>query len=98
MVVVAKMTALEGKEAEMEKALRNMIPQVSGEQGTLVYTLHRDQANPRVFLFYEKYKDGDALVVHSSTPYFKELFKTLKPLLDGKPEIGMYTELAALPS
>lgn len=96
MIVVAKMTALEGKEAEMEKALIDMVALVSKEPGTLVYTLHKDQTNPRAFLFYEKYKDVESLGFHSATPYFKELFKTLKPLLDGKPEIGMYTELAGI--
>lgn len=96
MVVVAKLTALEGKEADMEKALTDMVALVAEEPGTLVYTLHKDQTNPRVFLFYEKYKDIEALGFHSATPYFKELFKTLKPLLDGKPEISMYTEIAAI--
>lgn len=96
MVVVAKLKALSGKEAHMEKALLDMIPKVAEEEGTLVYTLHRDQNDPSIFLFYEKYTDGDALVAHSSTPHFKELFKTLKPLLDGNPEISMYNELAGI--
>ncbi|MBU1170708.1 MAG: antibiotic biosynthesis monooxygenase [Proteobacteria bacterium] len=96
MIVVAKMTALNGKEADMEKALLDMIPLVKEEVGTITYTLHKDQNNPRVFLFYEKYTDLDALVAHSSTEYFKALFKTLKPMLDGKPEISMFTELAGI--
>jgi quinol monooxygenase YgiN len=96
MIVVAKLKAAAGKEEEMKKALMDMIPKVSEEEGTLVYTLHQDQTDPTVFLFYEKYKDADALVVHSSTPYFKELFRTLKPLLDGNPEIAMYNELAGI--
>ena len=96
MIVVAKLKAAAGKEKEMEKALLDIIPKVSEEEGTLVYTLHQDQNDPTVFLFYEKYKDTDALVAHSSTPHFKELFKTLKPLLDGNPEIAMYNELAGI--
>lgn len=96
MIVVAKLKAAAGKEKEMEKALLDIIPKVSEEEGTLVYTLHQDQNDPTVFLFYEKYKDTDALVAHSSTPHFKELFRTLKPLLDGNPEIAMYNELAGI--
>ncbi len=96
MVIVAKIKAAAGKEKEMEKALLDMIPKVSEEEGTLVYTLHQDQNDPTVFLFYEKYKDTDALVAHSSTPHFKELFRTLKPLLDGNPEIAMYNEIAGI--
>ena len=96
MIVVAKLKAAAGKEKEMEKALLDIIPKVSEEEGTLVYTLHQDQNDPTVFLFYEKYKDTDALVAHSSTPHFKELFRTLKPLLDGNPEIAMYNEIAGI--
>lgn len=96
MVVIAKITAIEGKEADMEKALLEMIPKVKEEKGTLMYTLHRDQNNPRVFLFYEKYKDLEALTAHSTTPHFKALFKTLQPLLDGQPEITMFTEIAGI--
>jgi len=96
MVVVAKLKAVKGKEKEMEKALLDIIPKVKEEEGTLVYTLHQDQNDPCVFLFYEKYKDMDALVVHSSTPHFKALFGTIKPLLDGNPEIVMYNELAGI--
>ena len=94
MVVVAKLKAKAGEEAKMEAALRDMVAKVAQEQGTLTYTLHRAQQDPRVFLFYEQYKDDAALKAHSSTPYFKELFGFLKPLLDGAPEIDMYEELA----
>ena len=96
MVIVAKLKAFKGKENEMKEALLDIIPKVREEEGTLMYTLHQDQNDPGVFLFYEKYKDTDALVAHSSTPHFKVLFKTLKPLLDGNPEIVMYNELAGI--
>ena len=55
MVVVAELKAIEGKEGEMEKALLAIIPDVKGEEATLVYTLHRDMGDPTKFLFYEKY-------------------------------------------
>lgn len=96
MIVVAKLKALSGKEADMEKALTDMVSKVSEEKGTLVYTLHKDMNDPTVFLFYEKYTDADAFKEHSSTPYFKELFNTVTPLLDGNPELSMYSELAGL--
>ena len=96
MIVVAKIKAAPGKEAEMEKALLEIIPKVKEEPGTLIYTLHRNQNDPAVFLFYEKYKDMDALVAHSSTPHFKALFKTIQPLMERTPEILMYHELAGI--
>ena len=96
MIVIAKLKAKSGEESKMADALRAMVSKVEKEEGTLVYTLHQAQNDPTQFLFYEKYADGEALKAHSSTPYFKELFGTLKPLLDGAPEIEMYTEIASL--
>ena len=96
MIVVAKMKAKSGEEAKMEAALRDMVAKVSREEGTLVYTLHRSRKAPGLFLFYEQYKDAAALKEHSSTPYFKELFAFLQPLLDGPPEIEMYDEIAQI--
>jgi len=96
MIVIAKLKAKSGEESKMSDALRAMVSKVEKEEGTLVYTLHQAQNDPTQFLLYEKYADGEALKAHSSTPYFKELFGTLKPLLDGAPEIEMYTEIASL--
>lgn len=95
-VVVATLKAMEGKEAELEKALLDMIPKVKEEEGTLVYTLHRDQNDPKVFMFYEKYKDMDALMAHSMTDHFKELFKTIKPILAAHPDIKTLVELGGI--
>ena len=96
MIVVAKIKAKSGEESKMADALQAMVSKVEKEEGTLIYTLHQAQNDPTQFLFYEKYTDGQALKAHSSTPYFKELFGLLQPLLDGAPEIEMYNEIARL--
>jgi len=95
MVVVAVLKAQAGKEKDMEDALRAMIPKVQSEEGTIAYILHRAQNEQGKFLFYEIYRDRAAFDFHSSTPYFKELFGKIGPLLDGQPHIEMYEELAA---
>lgn len=94
MIVVAKLKAKNGEEAKMEEALKGMVAKVAQEEGTLTYTLHRSQNDPTLFLLYEAYTDAEAFKHHSSTPYFKELFGTLQPLLDGAPQIEMYSEVA----
>ena len=95
MVVVAVVKAQAGKEKDMEDVLRAMIPKVQSEEGTIAYILHRAQNEQGKFLFYEKYRDGAAFDFHSSTPYFKELFGKIGPLLDGQPQVEIYEELAA---
>jgi quinol monooxygenase YgiN len=96
MVLIAKLKAKQEQAEAMENALRQMVKQVETESGTLIYTLHRSPNEPNLFMFYEKYRDGAALQEHSSTPHFKALFDTLKPMLDGQPQIEMYEEIAAL--
>ncbi len=96
-VIVAKLKAQEGKEDDIEKALLKMFPEVRAkEEGTMSYIMHKAKDNPRVFLFYEKYKDQEAFQHHSSTPYFKELFATIGPLLDGSPSVEMYEEVEGI--
>lgn len=58
MILVAKLTALNGKEEETEQALRNIIPLASEEVGTITNTLRRDQNTPRVFLFMKTQEHG----------------------------------------
>lgn len=94
MIVVAVLKAQAGKEKEMEEALRAMIPKVQSEEGTIAYILHRAQNELGKFLFYEKYRDKAAFDIHSSTPYFQELFGKIGPLLEGQPSVEMYEELA----
>jgi quinol monooxygenase YgiN len=96
MIVLAKLKAKNGQQGKMEKALRDMVSKVSKEEGTLLYTLHRCQGDPTLFMFYEVYKDSKSLKYHSSTPYFKGLFEFLDPLLDGEPEIELYEEIARI--
>ncbi len=98
LIVVAALNAKEGKEKNLEEALKKMVPLVAQEEGTIAYALHRAKKVPTKFLFFEKYKDKEALASHSSTPYFKELFGTIGPFLDGKPSIEVYEEIASIPA
>ena len=96
MVVIARLKAIEGKAEEMAAVLKGLIANVKNEAGTLVYTLNRLQQDPSVFLFYEKYTGVEALVAHSSTDYFKQSFKDLKPLMAEPPIIEMFDEVDAI--
>ncbi len=95
MVVVVGLKVKPGKEKEFEDAVRDMITKVASEGGTLAYVFHRSQNKPGEFLMYEKYKDKAAFDHHSVTPYFKEFFGKIGPLLAGAPNIEMYEEVAA---
>ena len=95
-ILAAVLSAKPGKEAELEAALKSVIPQVEAEQGTLQYVLHRSVKEPGKFFFYEKYRDQAALDFHGSTPYLKDLFRQIADLLAEKPSISLYEEIAAI--
>lgn len=97
MIVVAQLKARKGEEKKLEDALKEMIPSVADEEGTLVYTLHRSQKDPATFLFYEKYKDGKALKAHGETAHFRALGPKIKDFLDGPMQIDLYEEIGGIP-
>jgi quinol monooxygenase YgiN len=91
--VIAKIKAKAGSEAELEQAFRSMISKVRTEPGNEAYVLHRSVRDPTVFMFYEVYKDREALDTHSKTPHMAEMVKTIGALIDGRPQIDILTEL-----
>ena len=95
-VLSAVLKAKEGKEAELEVALRAMICAVQQEEGTVEYVLHRAQNNSSQFFFYEKYLDQQSFDSHNSTSYFKELFSLLPSLIDGEPQVELYEDIATI--
>jgi quinol monooxygenase YgiN len=93
-VVVAKMKAVEGKGDELAQEFHKLIPKVLKDPGAISYAVHRKADAPNEFLVYEKYDSGDALKYHGSTEHFKDFSRTIGSMLDGRPEIGIYNEVA----
>ena len=95
MVVVAAMIkVLEDKGDEFEKAAGKLVPQVLKDPGAITYIIHRSISDPSRFFVYEKYESQEAFQYHSSTPHFQEFTRTILPMLDGSPDIGLYREIA----
>lgn len=96
LIVKAILQARNGKEKELEEALRAMIPNVQKETGALIYALHRSQDHPGRFFYFEKYVDRGAFDFHVCTPYFKELASKLEILMDGAVDIEFFEELGGI--
>ena len=96
--IVATLKAQPGKEAELQAALEEMIPQVREKEAGKVtaYALHTRDDDPSTFLFYEQYASADALAAHGTTDHMKALGAKLAGLLAGRPEIGRYTQVASI--
>ena len=93
-VVAAKLKAIEGKGDELEQAFRKLAPKVLKDPGTISYVVHRSVNAPNDFFVYEKYEGMEALKLHGSTEHFKEFSRAIASLLEGRPEVGIYNELA----
>lgn len=75
MISLSQMTAKEGREKELEKALRALIKPTLQEKGCLAYELWRDFKDERSFIMYERFQDQKALEAHVKMPYIQDFIK-----------------------
>ncbi|MEE8421741.1 MAG: antibiotic biosynthesis monooxygenase family protein [Dehalococcoidia bacterium] len=95
--LLAKLKAQEGKEAELEAALTEMVEAVSAnEPGVPTYSLHVADDDPTVYLFYEQYESSEAQQAHGQTDHMKALGGKLGGLLDGRMQLERYTQVAGV--
>ena len=92
--LIAKLTALDGKETEMKNALEKMVAAVDQtEPDVSHYELHVSNENPCEFYFYERYENAEAQNAHRTTEPMHRLGQTLKDITGTKPEITQLTWL-----
>lgn len=92
-IITATMKAKEGEADKMGKIIKEYMPKFLKDAGTVMYEVSQRADNKNVFFFYEKYQNSEALNQHSSAPHFKEMFRAIKPFLDGNPDIAMFEEI-----
>ncbi|MBB2755849.1 UNVERIFIED_ORG: quinol monooxygenase YgiN [Rhizobium aethiopicum] len=71
LVVVATVTAHEGKHEQLREALLTLIPIAQTEPGFVQYDLHESLERPGEFVFYEIWEDEQSLEVHNNTESMK---------------------------
>ncbi len=96
LAVIAKIKVKEGKADELVQLMKDIIPSVKQEEGTLYYTVNKDRNDPNLVVVVEKYKDDEAFGAHSSTPYLAELFGKAQALVAGDMELMMMDEIASI--
>jgi quinol monooxygenase YgiN len=84
------------KTDEALKAAKELVEKVKDEEGTLFYSFSVNEKDPSTFVFMEKYKDMDAISIHSNTPYFKEFMKKAADFSSKPAEINIYKEIASI--
>lgn len=71
-VVIARWTAREGEEREVERILRTVSTLTEEEPGCREFTVLRALDEPRSFLLYEIYDDAAAFQAHRESEHFKQ--------------------------
>lgn len=92
--VVAQVTALNGKTAEVKTILQSIVAPTRQETGCLSYQLLSNDGNPAEFLFIEEWTDEKAIGKHFSTPHIRNALAEITPLLAKAPDIQRYTLIA----
>ncbi len=79
--LIATMKVKEGKMDEVKEKLKVIVPYVKKtESGCLEYIPHIVKNEDNMIIFYEKYRDKEALKIHSAN--FMENFKDVMPFLE----------------
>ena len=69
--IVARAEVLPGKEQEFISKAEPLIQGTRAEEGNISYNLYQNPSNPTAFIFYEEYKDQNAISVHAALHIFR---------------------------
>ncbi|MCR6498227.1 antibiotic biosynthesis monooxygenase [Shinella sp. CPCC 101442] len=76
-----------GKAEALEAALIALVEPTRREEGVLQYHVHRDRADPDLFVFYEVWESTAHLEAHLSQPYVQDFLAKRQTLLDGDMDV-----------
>jgi quinol monooxygenase YgiN len=93
--ILAQMRAQPGKRQALMDALAPLHDAVKAEPGTEVFIMHASDADPDIVMFYEVYRDKDALSAHQQNPALKSIGPAMAGLVAGAPEITRFTPARA---
>ena len=85
-VVTARLKAKPGQGDQLAEALGKLVDAVADEEGTELFVMHRVSDDPDAVVFYEVYRDQDALDAHRKNPALAASGPALGELL-GEPPV-----------
>jgi quinol monooxygenase YgiN len=85
--IVCRITTKPGKRAAYVEALTEILQDVMGETGTLVYVIQESNADENVLHVYELYTDAAALEAHRAGEAFRRVVPGFGDLVAEPPEL-----------
>ncbi|WP_416730686.1 putative quinol monooxygenase [Fictibacillus sp. JL2B1089] len=77
----AILKAKPGKEESLREELIKVVQASRQEEGCISYTLHESTENPETFVFYENWRDEDALSRHIESDHYKDYRTNIETLV-----------------
>jgi quinol monooxygenase YgiN len=69
LVIIAKITAVEGKSEAVKAAILELVEPTLKEAGCIQYDMHQDLNNPHLFYVYERWETQAHLQAHSESEH-----------------------------
>lgn len=88
-----EITALPGNEQLFCDSLKAMLKPSREEEGCLEYRITQSNNNPIKFFTFECFRSQEALDLHISSEYYKNLIETIGKYLAEEPKMEFTTEL-----
>jgi quinol monooxygenase YgiN len=82
LTIIARFHAQTGREAAVEVAIREVIPQTRAEATCLFANGHRSIRDPRLFHILTRWTDEAAFEVHATLPHTVKFIDTVEKLID----------------
>jgi quinol monooxygenase YgiN len=82
--VVAKIVARPDSVESVKNELLKLITPTRKENGCIKYTLHQDNEDPAVFVFYETWESAACLQDHMNTDHYKNYVNAVSSLIKEK--------------
>lgn len=90
--LLAKLNVAEGKEAEFEEVMTNLVEQVrANEPGNRLYTLVKNESG---YVVMEIYDDQEALAAHGQSEHFRAAGPKFAGVMAGRPELTQFEVVA----
>lgn len=91
--IIAKLTAVQGKEAFLAEECEKMAKLVRAkEDDCLEYVPYVSLEDSATIVIVEEYRDAAAFDHHANTPYFNEFVATIRPFLATKLDIQRFED------
>jgi len=91
--VIAKLPVKEGKMDEAMAAFKVLMSKVASEEGTVLYSLNQEKANPNTLVVVEQYQDKAALEFRFLHTALQGIFTASVAFIGGKPEMMVMKEI-----